>query len=141
VSNPAVPPVDPARKAQARSTPITDALVKRHQAETKALENRWPDGGFVTRNEWERHALRQAQELLDHARAMELSSTLDAERFRKIMNKHSPFIVRDVRRHNVHTYFISPELVKALDQWTVADSDALVVELQSAVANKGSEAE
>lgn len=53
------------------ATFLTDRLVARHKAETEALDTCWPDGAFVDRHEWANHALRQAQELLDHAYAME----------------------------------------------------------------------
>lgn len=61
----------------------------------------------------------------------------DAERYRKIMNRFSPFIVRDVRRHDVHTYFISPELTKALDEWDLEKEGERVVSIS---ATNGSQA-
>ena len=51
--------------------PMTAALVKRHQAETEALDNRFPDGPLATRHDWRHHSLRQARELLEHAAFLE----------------------------------------------------------------------
>jgi hypothetical protein len=62
----------------------------------------------------------------------------DAERYRKIVNKFSPFVVRDVRRHEVFAYYISPDLEKALDEWTVQDEVGEMVALRPTATNGGS---
>lgn len=61
-------------------TPLTEALLARHEAETRALDNRFPEhGNIATRHEWRDHSMRQAKELLEHARAMEKRSAYVAE--------------------------------------------------------------
>lgn len=41
----------------------------------------------------------------------------DAERYRKLKDKYSPFLVRNVQIHGPFDAFISPHLDAALDAW------------------------
>lgn len=64
----AVSDIRPALEEANPARMLTDALVKRHQQETEALQNKEIP---ADRHEWREHSLRQARELLDHAYDME----------------------------------------------------------------------
>lgn len=43
--------------------------------------------------------------------------TKDAERYRKIKDKHSPFLLRNVQCHALDQYFLSSDMDAGLDAW------------------------